>query len=40
MHQTKKTKVLVQQQGATCTEIGNCTNKPMFYVATLPFVRN
>ena len=36
----RQKKILVQQQGATCAEIGKCTDKPMFYVAALPFVRN
>ena len=33
-----KKKILVHQQGATCAEIGKCTDKPMFYVAALSFV--
>ena len=35
-----KKKFLVQQQGATCAEIGKCDDKPMSYVATLHFVHN
>ena len=40
MHQTKRNKFLVHQQGATCAEIGKCDDTPMSYVATLHFVRN
>ena len=35
-----KEKILVPPQKATCAEIGKCTDKPMFYVAAQPFVRN
>ena len=28
MHQTKKKKILVHQQGTTCDEIGKCDDKP------------
>ena len=40
MHQTKKKKFLVHQQGASCAEIGKCDDTPKSYVATLHFVRN
>ena len=40
MHQTKKNKFLVHQQGATCAEIGKCDDKLVSHVAALHFVRN